>query len=224
MNRKSHLDVLREIQAVGYLREIDIAEKLNLPRLTIESNWTNSMVFALPTGTAIIIELCISANRTRYVERFGALQLAGENWDVDWWVEDSSPRYILYHGHDYPRDAVLNHHVKKHGRIVPGYPKEGFLLGRCQKSVPLNLRDCELPAKLTIYDGRQNWEHEFSMRFDHAFCWMPKHRKPSLLGVNESLGECPSSDHANPEVAGTNGHDPKPAKPSGGAPPVSARK
>ena len=170
MGMKSRLEVLQSIQAVGYCSEIDIIKKFNFRQLTIESNHTNSFVFALPMGTGIVIHLRLSANRGTYIQEFGTLDLAGTTWEVDWWVQDKTePHYVFYRGHDYPHDVVLNHCIGRHGRVVPGMPREGYLLGRSRSSVPANMRDFDLPAKLTIYDGREDWEHEFSICFDHEF-------------------------------------------------------
>ena len=182
MGIKSRLDVLQSIQAVGYRCEIDIIRKFNLRQLTIESNHTNSFVFALPMGTGIVIHLRLSANRGIYVQEFGTLALAGATWEVDWWAQEkAAPLYILCPGLDYPHDTVLNHCVGRHGRITPGVPREGYLVGRSRNSVPINMRDFELPAKLTIYDGRENWEHEFSICFDHEFGSVRKPVKSSLF-------------------------------------------
>ena len=183
---KSRLDVLRGIQAIGYLRDVDLTEMFNLTKLDIESNYTNSMVFGLPMGTGIVIHLRLTTNRGIHIQEFGTLEIAGATWEVDWWVQEkTAPLYAFYRGLDYPRDGVLNHCVGRHGRVIPGLPREGYLLGRSRNSVPMNLRDFELPAKLRIYDGRENWEHEFSIRFDHEFGPVRKPVKSSLFEAGE---------------------------------------
>lgn len=166
MSKKVPAEIIREIQAVGYMADINMLGGRRLPKLTVESN-VDSVVFALGSGTGIILELRISTDRPLNLVEFGQLELAGRPFDVDWWIEEESKLYSLYHGHNYPRTIVLNHRIGKHGRIRPGLPMIGLLLGRSRQSVPLNLRSSELRASLTIDDESQTSPHEFPVRFDH---------------------------------------------------------
>jgi len=77
MPRKARVDVIRGIQAVGYLTEIDTTHLLNLPKLTIESNLINSMAFGLGSGTGLILELRMLADRPTHIAEFGDLSSPG---------------------------------------------------------------------------------------------------------------------------------------------------
>jgi hypothetical protein len=200
MPRKARVDVIRGIQAVGYLTEIDTTHLLNLPKLTIESNLINSMAFGLGSGTGLILELRMLADRPTHIAEFGEFELAGEAWGVDWWAEEESPVYKFYTGLDFPRDVVLNHRVGKQGLVKPGIPMEGLLLGRCQHSVPIDLRPFDLAARLSIVDGFQTCHRgELSMRFDTEFGVALRRRASSLFEPADSIYERPSRGGADLE-------------------------
>src|SRR5215467_15070864 len=137
MSKKSQSEVIGRIQAVGYLNEIETTELLDIPTITIENNYINSAAFTLGRGTGFFIELRISSDRPVHIAEFGQLELGGESWGVDWWIEEEYPIYsLLYQRLDFPRDVVLNHRVGKLGLIRPGVPLEGMLVGTCSRSVP----------------------------------------------------------------------------------------
>ena len=191
MKQKAQADIIRRIQSVGYLNEIETTELLNVPKITIENNYINSTAFALGRGTGFFIELRISSDRSVHIAEFGQLEFTGEPWDVDWWIEEEYPIYsLLYKRLEFPRDVVLNHRVGKLGLIGPGVPLEGILLGTCLQSVPSAPSDMSpfsLSARLSIVDGfgTCHWG-QLQLHFDHRLGALPKRKKSSLFGPGES--------------------------------------
>jgi hypothetical protein len=190
MYRKARVDIIREIQEVGYLTEIDAARVLNLPKLTVECNLTNSFAFGWGGGSGLILELRILADRSTYIAEFREFELAGEVWDVRW-MEEESPLYKFCRGLDFPRDVVLNHRVGKHGLVKPAIPLEGLLLGTCSQSVPPHLRRSDLSARLSILDGFQTCHrNKVSLWFDPGLVATSKRRHSSLYEPEDVLGCC----------------------------------
>ena len=175
MSKKVPAEIIREIQAVGYMADVNTLGGRKFPKITVESNIT-SVVFALGSGTGIMLELRISTDRPLNLVEFGQFDLAGRPFDVDWWIEEEAKLYSLYYGHNYPQTIVLNHRIGKQGRIRPGLPMIGYLLGRSRQSVPLNLRSSEFPASLAIEDEFQTSRHEFPVRFDRELGALPKNK------------------------------------------------
>lgn len=159
MARKTRADIIRRIQAVGYLREIDTNHLLDTPTLTVEHNALNSAAFKLGGGTGIILDLRMKADRPIWIMEFGEFVLDGRELDVDWWVNEESYVYQFYgkRGPEFQRDVVLNHRVGDQGLVRPGIPSEGFLVGRSLGFLPMSLRQgFNLPATLSIIDGDGN--------------------------------------------------------------------
>jgi hypothetical protein len=204
MCRRASRSVIRGIHEVGYLNEISDLANIGMPRITVSNNLNNSFVFESGI-TCIVLELRISADRPVYIQEFGAFKIAGQDYNVDWFIEEQSSCYIFSRTHDYPSDVVLNHRVGSRGHIVPGRRMEGLLLGRSEQSVPVELRNSYLDASLEIDNGFQTSRHDLGIRFDQGFSGQPgrrKERAPHPAKCEEKIAEVngpPASSTPLPE-------------------------
>lgn len=201
MNNKARVDVIRQIQEVGYLSEIDTAQLSNTPKLIVNSNPEQSVAFKLGWVTALYLDLHITANRPIRIMEFGNLKIGGHELNMNWWVHEG-PVYRFYGkvGPEFPWNVVLNHRVGDKGLVRPGIPMDGFLLGRCSTSLALSdLQGFCLPATLSILDGENVHFAEVSFRFDQSLDIKIARPRSSLFGTStESSNRPPEEDRSSP--------------------------
>jgi hypothetical protein len=190
MQKRTKLETIRRIQETGYLREIDTHQSLNTPKLMLRYDRGNSVAFCWGGGTGFILYLSIITDRPTRLMEFGDLKLAGQLLSVDWWeVEDKVEIYRFYggRGSEFHKNIVLNHRVGNQGLVRPGNPVEGWLLGRCFKSLPATCRDgSDLTATLSIVDGFGTVHvPELSLRFDPTLNIELARVRSSLYGPGE---------------------------------------
>jgi hypothetical protein len=155
-NRKK-TEIVRRIHAAGYLREIDTALHLDLPTLTIKMDPSQSFVFDYCGGMGVILELRIASNQLMRIQDFGDLELLERKCNIEWWMNEEHNVYRFNHGPEYPRGRVLNHRIGKCGKVEPGDPLEGVLLGWSTTSIPSQYsHGFRLPLMLSILDGFDN--------------------------------------------------------------------
>jgi len=235
-NRKK-LEITRRIQGAGYLCEIDTALRFNLPKLTIENNPFNSFAFNYCGGMGVILELRITSDRAVHIQDFGDLELLERPCNVDWWVNEESIFYSFHGGPEYPRDAVLNHRIGKHGTVKPGEPLEGVLLGYSATRIPSQYsHGLRLPLMLSILDGSDNpHPAQLLVQVDDNLCSkIRRQSRGSLYGPYS--GNKPDlvdgvEDFAPREQQYENVHDPlmrqlrlRPAPAATRSPPAAARR
>ena len=196
--KRTRADVIRGIQEVGYLREIDTFELIN-PPLEIEHHDFHTFMFRCGHSTGIILNLRITPHRRTRIMEFLELVVGGVTLDVDWWLCESPHPYRFSgkRGPEFPWDCVLNHHVGEEGLLQPGNPVEGYLVGRTLTTLPLSFYDgLDSPASLSIDTGTgEVCPAELSLRFDHSIS-VPVQRGQSSLRdpVYPSRTEQPEAD------------------------------
>jgi len=155
MKSRKKMDIMRRIQAAGYLPEIDSVLRDNLPNITIENNPMHSLAFDYLGAMGVILELKITSDREVLIQDFGDLELLGRPCGVNWWTNEKSYVYQFNGGPEYSRDVVLNHRV---GAVVkPGRPMEGVLLGYSRIRIPSQYsHGLILPLILSIVDEFDN--------------------------------------------------------------------
>jgi hypothetical protein len=179
------IEIIRRIQAAGYLREFGTAADLNLPRLTINMNPFHSFVFDYCGGMGVILELRITSNRIMRIQDFGDLELLGKKCNVDWILNEEHNVYRFSPGPEYPRDVVLNHRIGKCGTVNPGEPLEGVLLGYSATRIPSQYsHGFRLPLMLSILDGFDNphTAQLFVQVDEHLCAKIRRPRQSSLRG------------------------------------------
>jgi hypothetical protein len=182
--------VLRRIQKVGFLTDIEATVAPSRPELKVD--WSpNTWAFPWGETTGFILELCLTADRWTRITRFGEMEIAGQEMHVDWRQNRPGERYQFggSRGQIYPWDIVLNHRVDELGIVEPGTPVEGILLGTCAKPFPPACRRARTPARLFIEDGFGTVHvAEISVQFDESLrIEIPKPRRSSLFEVGETI-------------------------------------
>jgi hypothetical protein len=190
MPNAKNIEIIHRIQAAGYLREFGTTPHLNLPRLTIGMNPLLSFVFDYCGGMGVILDLRITSNRIMRIQDFGDLELLGKKCNVEWWMNEEHNVYRFNHGPEYPRDQVLNHRIGKCGKVKPGDPLEGVLLGWSATSIPSQYsHGLRLPLMLSILDGFDNpHTTQLFVQVDEHLC--AKIRRPSQSSL---YGPCSHS-------------------------------
>jgi hypothetical protein len=112
-------------------------------------------------GLMVTLEICNDSQRIVWPHECRV--------DMPWWerhfrwLEDparKAPREFTYSfpppgPTDFERDAVLNHRLRRPGRLYPGECIEGFLLGVGQEPIPSNYRHRQsLEMRVWVYDER----------------------------------------------------------------------